>query len=206
MELANQIIFVGALLIVLSIVASAFSSRFGVPILLVFLLLGMLAGEDGPGGIRFDDFQLAYLVGTIALAVILFDGGMRTRAESFRVGLRPALVLSTAGVVITAVMTGVFAAWVFGTLALALGAATGSRAVAIGGASGAAVVFYVLWGLAPLIGALEFSNSFNPWYWVMAGDPIIHGIQGGNLLLLAGVTGALVAGAVWGLRRRDLGV
>ncbi|HEX9684872.1 MAG TPA: potassium/proton antiporter [Burkholderiales bacterium] len=139
MELANQIIFVGALLIVLSIVASAFSSRFGVPILLVFLLLGMLAGEDGPGGIRFDDFQLAYLVGTIALAVILFDGGMRTRAESFRVGLRPALVLSTAGVVITAVITGVFSAWVF-ELSWLQGLLIGS----IVGSTDAAAVFALL--------------------------------------------------------------
>ncbi|MBI4206512.1 MAG: potassium/proton antiporter, partial [Betaproteobacteria bacterium] len=113
MDLSNQIILFGALLIVASILASAFSARFGAPILLVFLVLGMLAGEDGPGGIRFNDFQLAYLGSTLALAVILFDGGMRTNAESFRVALRPAVSLATFGVVVTALITGAFATWIF---------------------------------------------------------------------------------------------
>jgi potassium/hydrogen antiporter len=109
----NQVIFFGALLVLTSIVASAFSSRFGAPILLIFLVLGMLAGEDGPGGIVFNDFNLTNLVGTIALAVILFDGGLRTRADSFRVGLWPAMSLATVGVVITALITGACAAWIF---------------------------------------------------------------------------------------------
>jgi cell volume regulation protein A len=113
MEFSNQLILLCALLIVFSILASVFSSRFGVPILLVFLVLGMLAGEDGPGGISFHDFQTANLVGTVALAVILFDGGMRTPTASFLVGLRPAVSLATAGVVITAAITGFAAAWIF---------------------------------------------------------------------------------------------
>ena len=113
MNLTNQVIFLGAALLLISIVASAFSSRVGAPLLLVFLVVGMLAGEDGPGGILFADFQLANLLGSLALAVILFDGGLRTRVEQFRVGLRPALSLATVGVIITAVLTGVFASWIF---------------------------------------------------------------------------------------------
>jgi cell volume regulation protein A len=113
MDLSNKIIFLGAFLILASILASAFSARFGTPILLVFLVLGMLAGEDGPGGIQFNDFQFAYLGSTLALAVILLDGGMHTKADSLRIALRPAAALATLGVVLSALITGAFAAWIF---------------------------------------------------------------------------------------------
>jgi cell volume regulation protein A len=80
----------------------------------VFLLVGMLAGESGPLGIRFDDVQVAYTVGSIALALILFDGGLRTRFQAFRTALWPSLVLATAGVVITAGLTAPIAKYSLG--------------------------------------------------------------------------------------------
>ncbi len=135
MEFWNTAILVGALLLVVSIVASDVSSRLGAPLLLVFMLLGMAAGEDGPGGIRFDDFELSYVIGTLALAVIIFDGGMRTRRETFRVTLWPAVSLATVGVVVTAVLVGLFAArvlglsWLQGLLIGAIVASTDAAAV-----------------------------------------------------------------------------
>jgi len=111
LEFANHAVLIGAVLAMLSILASVVAQRTGAPLLLVFLAIGMVAGVEGAGGISFHSFEAAYLVGTIALAVILFDGGMRTRAESSRVGLRPALSLATAGVVLTAGIVGVAASW-----------------------------------------------------------------------------------------------
>lgn len=93
---------IAALLILASVFAHLVSRRFGAPILLVFLILGMLAGEDGPAGIQFDDARLAFLVGSMALAVILFDGGLRTPMSAIRVAWGPALVLATLGVIVTA--------------------------------------------------------------------------------------------------------
>ncbi|MBS3805824.1 MAG: potassium/proton antiporter [Oleiphilaceae bacterium] len=109
----TTVILLGALMLVMSILLSPLSSRLGLPVLLIFLIVGMLMGEDGPGGILFKDFELAFLLGNLALAVILLDGGMRTRAETFRVGLRPALVLATVGVLMTAAMAGATAYYLF---------------------------------------------------------------------------------------------
>jgi cell volume regulation protein A len=138
-EFWNLAILVGAALLLVSIVASDISSRMGAPLLLVFLLLGMLAGEDGPGGIRFDDFETAYVIGTLALAVIIFDGGMRTSRETFRVALWPAISLATVGVLVTAALLGVFAAWV-----LKLSWLEGMLLGAIVGSTDAAAVFALL--------------------------------------------------------------
>src|SRR5438270_4352507 len=98
-------ILLGALLLLAGILSSLVAMRFGAPLLLVFLILGMLAGQSGPGGIKFDDVHTAYLVGSIALALILFDGGLRTRFATFRSLLAPALVLATIGVLVTAAVT-----------------------------------------------------------------------------------------------------
>ena len=72
-------ILLGSLLVLAGILSSLIALRFGAPLLLVFLLVGMLAGEGGPGGIKFNDVGATYTVGSIALALILFDGGLRTR-------------------------------------------------------------------------------------------------------------------------------
>jgi potassium/hydrogen antiporter len=125
----NGYFLLAALLLFISVLGSTVSTRLGLPLLLLFLVVGMLAGEDGPGGILFDDFTTATMVGQLALAVILLDGGLRTRVETFRVALRPAAVLASWGVVATAIPLGVFATWLLDVdwrLGMLLGAIVGS--------------------------------------------------------------------------------
>ncbi|MEX2297938.1 MAG: potassium/proton antiporter [Dongiaceae bacterium] len=110
---AEHIILLMGGLLIISILAGALSSRVGAPLLLVFLVLGMLLGEEGPGGIEFDDFEAAYTIGSLALAMILFDGGFRTPMSALRLSWKPAGVLATVGVLITAVITGLCAYFVF---------------------------------------------------------------------------------------------
>src|SRR6201986_1609744 len=88
-------IMFASLLVLAGILSSLVAMRFGAPLLLVFLLVGMLAGEAGPGRLHFDDVRMTYVVGSIALALILFDGGLRTRFATFRNVLGPASMLAT---------------------------------------------------------------------------------------------------------------
>ena len=118
-----------AALVFISVLAGVFSARIGFSFLLIFLVVGILAGVDGPGGLAFDDFRLSFWVGNVALAVILLDGGLRTQMGTFRTGLRPALLLATLGVVLCTAITGAAAYWLLDLpwpLALLVGAIVGS--------------------------------------------------------------------------------
>ncbi len=94
-----------ALLILAGVASSLLARRFGAPLLLVFLLLGVALGVDGPGGIRYADTRFTYMVGSMALAIILFDGGLRTRAAHVRGSVAPAVLLASVGVLVTAGLT-----------------------------------------------------------------------------------------------------
>jgi cell volume regulation protein A len=98
-------ILLGAVLVMAGILSSLLALRFGAPLLLVFLLIGMLAGNAGPGHLQFDDLRTTYLVGSVALALILFDGGLRTRFQNISAVLLPSMVLATIGVLVTALVT-----------------------------------------------------------------------------------------------------
>ncbi len=105
-------ILLGAVLVMAGILSSLLALRFGAPLLLVFLLVGMLAGDSGPGQLQFDDVRTTYLVGSVALALILFDGGLKTRFSSIRTVLAPSMVLATIGVLLTALITAPVAKYV----------------------------------------------------------------------------------------------
>ncbi|TGY89191.1 potassium/proton antiporter [Marinicauda algicola] len=105
MDNAELILLAAAGLVLLAVAGAAATSRAGAPLLLVFLSIGMLAGVEGPGGVDFHAHDQAWLFGSLALALILFDGGLGTRLRSLKLVLRPALSLATIGVVLTAGIT-----------------------------------------------------------------------------------------------------
>jgi potassium/hydrogen antiporter len=139
MHAFNFLLLATSLLVFISLLAGVASSRLNLPFLLVFLLAGMFVGVDGPVGLHFNDAQLSAWVGNAALAVILLEGGISTRMETVRAGLRPALVLSSIGVWLTAAFVAGVAMVVLKIdwrLGLLLGAIVGS--------TDAAAVFSVL--------------------------------------------------------------
>jgi potassium/hydrogen antiporter len=210
MDATTQWLLLAGLLLFASVLASVFSARLGFPLLLVFLVAGMLAGEDGPGKVQFDNFGTAYFVGNLALAVILLDGGLRTRLATFRVALAPALTLATAGVALTAALV---AAAAVALLDLPWPTALLLRAIV--GSTDAAAVFSLLRNggvaLNARVGAtLEIESGINDPMAIFLTITLIEWIRlGGGMsgleiarTLVAqfgiGVAGGLVAG--WALR------
>jgi cell volume regulation protein A len=110
----EQIILTVALLLLLSVGAAYASGRFGVPALVLFLAIGMLAGSDGPGGIAFDSAYIAQGVGVVALLFILYAGGLDTNWARIRPVLAPGLVLANVGVIVSAAILGLFGVFVLG--------------------------------------------------------------------------------------------
>ena len=195
-------ILLGAVLVLAGILSSLLALRFGAPLLLVFLLIGLLAGEDGPGHIEFDDFRTTYLVGSVALALILFDGGLRTRFANIRTVLAPSMVLATAGVLLTAVITAPVARYVLDlnwTEALLVGAVVAS--------TDAAAVFLLVHAqglrLRPRVGAtLEAESGSNDPFAVFLTLMLVEFISVGHsspwhVLMELGREGVL--GAIFGV-------
>ncbi|HLI98255.1 MAG TPA: potassium/proton antiporter, partial [Bradyrhizobium sp.] len=154
-------ILLGAVLIMAGILSSLLALRFGAPLLLVFLSIGVLAGDSGPGRVAFSDLRTTYLVGSVALALILFDGGLRTRFQNIGAVIAPSMVLATAGVLLTALITAPVARYILDlnwTEALLAGAVVAS--------TDAAAVFLLVHAqglrLRPRVGAtLEAESGTN---------------------------------------------
>src|ERR1700753_919482 len=154
-------ILLGAVLVVAGILSSLLALRFGAPLLLVFLLIGVMAGDSGPGNLEFNDLRTTYLVGSVALALILFDGGLRTRFQNISAVIAPSMVLATIGVLLTALITAPVAKYALDlnwTEALLVGAVVAS--------TDAAAVFLLVHAqglrLRPRVGAtLEVESGTN---------------------------------------------
>jgi cell volume regulation protein A len=200
-------LIVAAALLLLSVVSSKISDRFGVPTLLVFLVIGMLAGSDGPGGIYFDDPALTQQVGIVALSIILFSGGLDTHWRAVSRTLKESLVLATLGVLLTA---GVMAA--FAMLALRLSWLEAFLLGAIVSSTDAAAVFSILRSRGVAIQArvralIELESGSNDPMAIFLTIAVIQVLTGavtsplafGRLFLaqaVFGLIGGLVAGKV----------
>jgi cell volume regulation protein A len=136
---AGNILLIGSVLLLISVIAGRTTSRLGVPTLIFFLIVGVLAGSEGIGGIHFDDPQIAQFIGIVALNFILFSGGLDTHWKTIKPVLWRGVALSTIGVLMTALSVGFFVHFVFG-FTLLEGLLLGS----IVSATDAAAVFSIL--------------------------------------------------------------
>jgi cell volume regulation protein A len=184
----DSIILIGAFLIIFAIASSKFAAKLGMPLVVLFIVVGMMAGSEGIGGIAFESYGLAHAIGTVSLAIILFDGGLGTRMSNFRLVWKPAGVLATFGVLITTVIVGLGAAWIMGIPLL-----EGMLIGAIAGSTDAAAVFSVFRGRGlnleeRLGGTIEVESGSN--------DPMAIFLTIGILQVLQG-TSELGLDLVW---------
>ncbi len=192
----GPIFFTLALFAAGGILVGAAGSRLGAPMLLIFLMAGMLAGREGPGGIDFDQSALAFYLGSAAIAVILFEGGLRTKPRILQQGLRPGATLAVAGTVMTAFIVAPVAMWLFGmdfANALLLGAIVSST-------DAAAVFALAASGIKlpeKVVSTLEVESGFNDPIAIilvlglvqtLSGDPLIwwHWITSPIYMLVSG--------------------
>jgi len=201
LDAVNVNILIAGALFSLSIIATLISARFGAPLLLVFLVIGMLAGEEGVMGIKFSNPDVALLIGSIALVIILFDGGMRTHPERFKVVLAPSAMLATVGVVLTCVILGLGAMVLF-KLTLLEGLLLG----AILSSTDAAAVFSIFQSAGLNIkervaSTLEIESGSNDPMAVMLTFTLVGVVAGSselNWMLLLGFLQQALVGALFG--------
>ncbi|MFY0664643.1 MAG: potassium/proton antiporter [Natronospirillum sp.] len=204
MFIIDQLILLAAALILFGILSSKLSARLGLPMLVLFLIVGMLAGEEGFGRISFDNPEAAHALGTLALALILFDGGLQTPIGSIKQVWKPASLLATFGVLFTAIITGVAASYVL-PITLLEGLLIG----AIVGSTDAAAVFSLLRNAgihlnSRLKSTLEIESASNDpmaiFLTVGLLEILVHGLQPGvgllQLFVLQMGLGAIIGLAV----------
>lgn len=196
----NVALGVGSALVLVAILSTRLAQRFGVPALVLFVIIGMLAGSSGPGGIAFADYRLSYEVGLLALAVILFSGGLDTRYRLFRASLLPAGLLSTVGVTLTMLVVALFS-WALTPLSWVESLLLG----AILAPTDAAAVFSVLEGRglpARLRGVLETESGTNDpvgIYLTVAFTTLLSAAPAPIGSFLLGIVTQLVLGGILGV-------
>ncbi len=197
----ENILLLGSVLLFISVVASKTSFKFGIPTLILFLIVGMLAGSDGPGGIYFDDPKSAQFLGIVALTFILFSGGLDTKWESVKPVLKNGVMLSTLGVLVTAVAVGLFTSYLLGYSipeGLLLGAIVSS--------TDAAAVFSILRSrsvglkgtIRPLLEFESGSNDAMAYFLTISFVHLVQNPEASIFLLIPKFLSGMTLGAVCG--------
>jgi len=202
------LLLTGSVLFFLSMLVGKAGHRFGVPVLLLFLLVGMLFGSDG-FGLMFENVQTAHTIGTLCLCIILFSGGLDTRFSDIRPVIVPGVVLATMGVFLTAIITGLFTWWLSGLMfpSLGIGLLTALLLASTVSSTDSASVFGILRSkgvvlknnLRPLLEMESGSNDPMAYMLTILFMGIIQSGEDPNLLLVIGsIFLQLAIGAVIG--------